>query len=278
MRREKKLKYSVTPMSNIRTEQALPIAYGGPLLTIVSINRNNAASLPRTLESLSEFRDDQRVECLFIDGASTDNSLSIAGRFYEPDKIISEPDTGIYNAMNKGLKYAKGKYVLWLNSGDKLKANAFEEVMPKLAASSSDLISFGLEMHKEGSEVAYTIWRPKIEDLPSHTLPHPTTFFNREAFLNISGYREIYKLAGDRDAILRLYFFRRSVEFVDKVIGIFYSGGASSGRLLAYENLKINRCFGVIGRFDYLSKYCKLRAKDFLSRFRVTRQHPIHRT
>lgn len=248
----------------LKCDQAPLVDLREPCLTIITINRNNGRFLQRTLDSLTKFRDDRRVECLFVDGASTDCSLDVAAGFYDLRKIVSEPDSGIYNAMNKGLRRAKGKYLLWLNSGDELKTCAHATVMPILAAGTADLISFGLEMFREGAGTPEIIWRPKTEDLPHHTLPHPTTFFNRLSLISVFGYCESYKIAGDRDAILKMYYFRRALEIHEEIIGIFYFGGVSSGYALAYDNLLIDRNYGLINVAEYLIKFTKLKVKEFL--------------
>ena len=89
-------------------------------LSIITINRNNAQGLRKTIESVisQTFTD---FEYLIIDGASTDGSTDVIKQY--EDKItywISEPDKGIYNAMNKGILKAVGAYCLFLNSGDAL--------------------------------------------------------------------------------------------------------------------------------------------------------------
>ncbi len=80
------------------------------MLSIVTVNLNDAAGVARTLTSIEAARDDHRVECIFIDGGSKDDSVDLARRFYPDDRIVSEPDRGIYHAMNKGLRRACGKY------------------------------------------------------------------------------------------------------------------------------------------------------------------------
>lgn len=89
-------------------------------LSIITINRNNASGLKKTIESvISQSYTD--FEYIVIDGASTDESVDIIKSY--SDKIsywVSEPDTGIYNAMNKGVLASHGEYVLMLNSGDYL--------------------------------------------------------------------------------------------------------------------------------------------------------------
>ncbi len=104
------------------------------VLTIITINRNNAAGLEKTMQSvLSQTRKD--YEYIVVDGASTDGSVEVierlAERFGDRLKWVSEPDKGIYNAMNKGIGMATGEYVQILNSGDSLAA---EDVVEKMYA------------------------------------------------------------------------------------------------------------------------------------------------
>jgi glycosyltransferase involved in cell wall biosynthesis len=102
------------------------------LLSIITINRNNATGLDETMRSVIS-QTDGIFEYIVIDGASIDGSIgvikkytdSLAGRL----KWISEPDNGIYNAMNKGIRMASGNYVQFLNSGDCLASNDVTERM-----------------------------------------------------------------------------------------------------------------------------------------------------
>ena len=95
-------------------------------LSIITINRNNAEGLRKTMESVlsQTYRD---MEYIVVDGASTDQSVNVikecVNQLKNEDRRMkldwmSEPDTGIYNAMNKGIKKATGEYLLFLNSGD----------------------------------------------------------------------------------------------------------------------------------------------------------------
>ena len=104
------------------------------VLTIITINRNNAAGLEKTMKSvLSQTCAD--FEYVVVDGASTDGSVEVLRRFADHfgDRLkwVSEPDKGIYNAMNKGIRMATGEYIQILNSGDCLAA---ESVVPAMYA------------------------------------------------------------------------------------------------------------------------------------------------
>ena len=102
------------------------------VLTIITINRNNAAGLEKTMQSvLSQTSTD--FEYVVVDGASTDASVDVIKRlapgFGDRLKWVSEPDKGIYNAMNKGIGMAAGEYIEILNSGDSLAAKDVVEKM-----------------------------------------------------------------------------------------------------------------------------------------------------
>ena len=102
------------------------------LLSVITINRNNQAGLKKTLESTvsQSFKD---FEHIVIDGASTDNSVEIIRQYEQRTTLnwVSEPDKGIYNAMNKGIRMATGEYIQILNSGDSLVS---PEVVDKMYA------------------------------------------------------------------------------------------------------------------------------------------------
>src|SRR5438552_2810029 len=95
-----------------------------PQLSIITVNLNNAEGLEKTIQSVirQQFSD---YEYIIIDGASADGSVEVIKKF--SDKIsnwVSEKDSGIYNAMNKGIRLAAGNYLLFLNSGDTLCENS----------------------------------------------------------------------------------------------------------------------------------------------------------
>ena len=94
-----------------------------PLFTITTVTYNAEATLERTLKSVAS-QDYARIEHLIIDGCSTDHTLSLVQRYVEENqarhniRLISEPDSGLYDAMNKALLTATGDYIVFLNAGD----------------------------------------------------------------------------------------------------------------------------------------------------------------
>lgn len=91
-----------------------------PVLSVITVVYNNAADIERTILSVIG-QDYPHIEYLVIDGGSTDGTVEIARRYADQiATLVSEPDRGIYNAMNKGLERATGDYVLFMNSGDEI--------------------------------------------------------------------------------------------------------------------------------------------------------------
>jgi glycosyltransferase involved in cell wall biosynthesis len=238
------------------------------LLTIVTVNKDNAVGVKRTINSLKNLRDDKRIQFCFIDGNSVDNSIEIAKKHYRIDEIICEPDNGVYDAMNKGLLHSKGEYVLWLNSGDEIICDKLYIALEKVQNSLHDIVSFGLEMWEEHSKDPKIVWIPKEKHLPDNTFPHGTTFFRKEKIKEIGGYSLKYKIASDRDAILRLYRNGAKIKCYNDVIGRFYMGGLSSSDRTNHENISINYNHGLIGKKEYIKNFIRYYVKSIVRKNR----------
>ena len=102
-------------------------------ISIITVNYNDREGLKKTIESVIN-QTWQDFEFIIIDGGSTDGSREVIEQYKDKiDYWISEPDKGIYNAMNKGIKAASGEFLLFLNSGDRLiDKNITEKVISKL--------------------------------------------------------------------------------------------------------------------------------------------------
>ena len=89
-----------------------------PIFTIVTICYNSARTIRKTIDSVNNQKC-QKFEHIFVDGLSSDNTFKIIKKAaHINSSVISEPDTGIYNAMNKGIKHAQGEFICFLNSDD----------------------------------------------------------------------------------------------------------------------------------------------------------------
>lgn len=143
---------------------------GLPEVTFVTITYNNAKGLRRTAGSVNRFRAcvqaNDRFEWVVVDGASTDETLSILNE-YSPDRLVSEPDSGIYDAMNKGVALARGKYVLFLNAGDCLLPEGMIKLIERIAQEGIYIGTaqwYGGQLRRFG----YIDFSPRLLRMPNH--------------------------------------------------------------------------------------------------------------
>ena len=173
-----------------------------PLLSIITINYNDAIGLQKTIISVvtQSFKD---FEYLIIDGNSNDGSKTIIEKYKNNIHFaVSEPDTGIYNAMNKGITIAKGKYLLFLNSGDILNGTKALFDFVNHTNFEGDII-YGDYQFKEGSKVYPDYLTPHF--FMRTSLPHQSTFFKREVFDAMGFYDEKYKIVSDRAFYIKCF-------------------------------------------------------------------------
>lgn len=178
-------------------------------LTIITINRNNAVGLENTMQSvLSQTYKD--FEYIVIDGASMDGSVDVihrfANQFGDQLKWVSEPDKGIYNAMNKGIRMATGEYIMILNSSDEIVApTVVEEMMAVLNRCGGTEILLGNIVQK-GKKRKKKFHREVLEPIPVDasmftfyrgTIPHDAAFIRRDVFEKYGYYDESLKICSD---------------------------------------------------------------------------------
>ena len=202
---------------------------------IITINYNNAIGLNKTLKSVFE-QTFQNFRVIVVDGNSTDTSLEVVKRYNE-NKIylISETDNGIYDAMNKGLKYTEANYFFYLNSGDVFSDKNILEIMHNtLRGDRYDVAYGGVKFHNEDHEVIRE-WYPGKFSLYKILLgwmpPHPGFTVNkRNAALASLRFDETLKIAGDYGFqldCLKNTKFNRIVNY-DRVLISMEAGGVSN--------------------------------------------------
>lgn len=200
-----------------------------PKLSIITINYNNLAGLERTVESVVN-QTWQEFEFIVIDGGSTDGSAAyIESQSSNLDYWVSEPDKGIYNAMNKGIAEAKGDYLLFLNSGDYLfDSNALMDNYNYLQ--DIDLICFDMLVLDEDLKTITS--KPdflRFSDLYLGTLPHQATFIKRKLLIKVGGYDENLEIVSDwKMFILALFKYHCSYKKINKTVSIFHFDGISA--------------------------------------------------
>lgn len=178
-----------------------------PKFSIITINYNNAQGLNRTMKSVFN-QTSKEFEYIVVDGGSTDTSLEIIQQFNDSTiqrfQWISEPDAGIYNAMNKGINMATGDYLLFLNSGDWLSSNDVIERVLSYLNIDFEIVSGELELVKSNTD-RIKLFPPKAVNLNyciNAGLTHPNTFIKKELFDKYGYYNEQNKIISDWEFFL----------------------------------------------------------------------------
>ena len=203
-----------------------------PKLSIITINFNNHSGLKLTIQSVAQ-QTSGDFEYIVIDGGSADGSLDLIKE--NSDKItywVSEPDTGIYNAMNKGIAKATGEYCLFLNSGDCLaEATTTEQLCNELTG--EDLIYGNLynsfpnrERERQTFPGLITFY---LLAFLQFSLPHQATLIKRNLFDRIGYYDENLKMVSDwKFFLVAIFKHHCSYKHIDLFIAIYDKTGFSS--------------------------------------------------
>jgi putative colanic acid biosynthesis glycosyltransferase len=198
--------------------------------SVVTIARNNLDGLRRTRDSLFA-QSNRDWQWVIVDGASTDGSAAVAKSWSAPNvTVVSEPDRGIYDAMNKGLRLATGDYLLMMNSGDRFAAEGvLDELQCILVREPVDVL-YGASIMEFGQ--MRILRKARSPGYIWHGQPglHQATVFRRLAHVSYP-YDTGYTLCGDYDVITRMW--RDGLGFRSCAVTISineFSGDSASGR------------------------------------------------
>lgn len=174
-------------------------------LSIITVNLNNKAGLERTLQSVFEqtYRD---LESIVVDGLSTDGSRDVLAAFQgQIHKWVSEKDTGIFNAMNKGIRMAEGEYLLFLNSGDNFfSPDALAKVLRHPLT--EDFVVCDIELVKQGGRELRALNQNPRDILILGEIFHQAVFHRKSVFDRCGLYDEDFPLMADYELFLRAFF------------------------------------------------------------------------
>lgn len=196
-------------------------------LSIITINYNNLAGLRKTMESVFA-QSCQDFEYLVIDGASTDGSAEyVRAHADQLTYWVSEKDTGIYNAMNKGVMAAKGEYLLMLNSGDSLIDNqVVERILPELDG--TDIVQ-GNTVDGGKRNRGYGKSDINFLDVQRGHFLHQASFCKRTLFDKFGFFDETYRYVSDTIFFIKtLGYGGATFRYVDIDIADFDLTGISS--------------------------------------------------
>jgi len=196
-----------------------------PVLSIITVTKDCALTLEKTIHSVRNIESNE-VEYIIIDGVSTDGTLELISKYETVvDTVISEPDTGIYNAMNKGVRYARGDYVLFMNGDDEILADGFEDVMSALKSSVAPIVCATTLVDEKDNPSEILVAEPwKLFFFNS--IPHPSSFVRR-TLLEKFPFREDLKIASDYDFFLQAFQAKTEFHIISKPTALHGRGGMS---------------------------------------------------
>ncbi len=218
--------------------------------SIITVSYNSKKTIEQTIKSvLNQTYID--FEYIIVDGGSTDGTLDIIKKYAEKDnriKYISEPDNGIYYAMNKGIKMAQGDVISLINSDDYYENDALEKVAKQIPEMDKYVV-YGMVRILENEAEKYVVLYNHNE-LPKNMIMHPGCFVSKSVYSEYE-YDTQYRLSADYDLFVRLYR-DKSILFVPlyEIVANFRIGGMSNGWKASLEAADIKYKNGYIGYWE----------------------------
>lgn len=229
----------------------------GIYFTIVTVCYNSEKTIERTLKSVLS-QEYQKYEYIIVDGGSRDSTIDIVKTYDSPKlRWISEPDHGIYDAMNKGIRMAKGKYIWLVNSDDWIEPGILTMLYEIVKEKDADIIT-GYSNIVDIDGKVRTIdksnrqtFEKRIKSLKMG-LSHPATIVAKSVYNKIGLYDDRYYISADIDFIIRAYRQGVSFLFLDSVLTNMENAGISN-------RLPLKKCI-----HDWHLRFSKFTPNKFL--------------
>jgi glycosyltransferase involved in cell wall biosynthesis len=215
-----------------------------PLISVITVVFNGEKYLEDTIKSIV-YQKSANIEYIVIDGGSSDGTLGIINKYKSRiDHFISEPDEGIYDAMNKGALLANGKYICFLNASDIYFKDALLKIINKALKNNFDYFVAPAVIRDENNQdlrIQYPLnnfvyQKGKYMEMLA---PHLSVFVKKTIFLELGGYDLNFKISSDYDFLLRLAEKYKNISYGNEPIGAFRLGGLSSSYKIYFENFNI---------------------------------------
>ncbi len=250
-------------------------------ISVITVTYNCVDTIEKTIKSVIN-QTYENVEYIIVDGASTDGTKEIIEKYLNHISVyISEPDSGIYEAMNKALKNSHGKLIEFLNGDDYYYNN---DVLEEVAQAFLDHPQMDILVGKDAEGIASSVHRPaEYRSIYVDAIfPHQATFAKKSVFDEIGGFDEKYRICADRDWILRAWYRGYHFELIDKVFVYNRKGGVSFGSETPLEEYLIAVEYLEKTKNDDLLPYAAKRALRiygdwYVQNFFLTKPYLIHR-
>ena len=229
--------------------------------TVITATYKARECLKKCLDSVQENLLPE-TEQIVVDNLSGDGT-DLLVKEYPHVKFISEADSGIYDAMNKGIKYSSGKIISFLNADDSYLPGTLAKVKKAFEEHPECSVVYGNIM------VNGKIFRPPTGAASFHgaRIFHPAAFFRRELFERYGGYDTSFGICADLDFFLRIKKAQEPFYYLDEPLAVFALDGVSTRRrkqtAQEVRSILIRHGFGRIFAYGY---YCFMRVRFFLAK------------
>jgi glycosyltransferase involved in cell wall biosynthesis len=244
-------------------------------LSVITINYNNAEGLKRTLESVVNQKNFE-FEFIVVDGGSKDGSKEVIKNFESHLSYwVSESDSGIYDAMNKGIQKATGTYCLFLNSGDYLIEDTIFSKVFTLQANED--ILYGEIIFDYGNEKKMNKRPEKLSDFHMYqdNIWHPASFIHTSLFARFGLYNLTYKIAADYDFFFKTIVVQKvTTRYIPFAISVYDTNGLSTlpnnYKQIKEERKKIHSSYLKKEEIDFFENLKKFKNR-FLAKWLVNK-------
>lgn len=248
-----------------------------PKVSIITVCFNSAKTIRDTIESVIN-QTYQNIEYIIIDGGSTDGTVDIIKEYeHYIAKWVSEPDGGIYDAMNKGILMASGHLIGILNSDDWYGINTVELIVNEFFKNKNiELFHGDNEIYDTDGNFLFIIKSDQNYNNLWHSMVinHPGCFITREAYKKYGAYKTDYRLAADYELILRMFINGARFQYIDRVLASMRTGGIGYRSVFTScqesRDIVIEYGYPCINAYkDYYFKISKIRIRKILEKSKL---------
>ena len=248
-------------------------------ISIITISLNSEKTIRKTIESIvSQDMGDAELEYIIIDGKSSDGTMDIVKSFGDAiSRVVSEPDDGIADAFNKGIKMATGDVIGIINSDDQLTPGALKAVAEAFDDETDVVFGNILRVHKDGSEHENKACPDPGRLKSGMAMCHQAVYIRRSAHEKYGLYDKSCRYVMDRELLLRMYLGGAKFRYIDVCLARYYDGGVSnrhffSGVLPEHERVSVK--YGMTpakARLHRIKEDIRMRGVFFVKKLRGQR-------
>lgn len=218
-------------------------------ISIVTVCYNSAETIERTIKSVIG-QDYDNIEYIVIDGGSIDGTVDLIQRYEQNIAYwVSEEDGGIYDAMNKGIEYATGEIIAFLNSDDWYEENILGEIARRFEEPEVQIICGDMYCHNGKTVTRYHVSEQNGKRAMRYEMgyPHQTMFARKDLFARYGRFDTQYQITADYDWLLRVYDQHVRIGTIDRVLTNFQYGGVSTRADLIEKQIEERRQVALSG-------------------------------